>query len=115
VQFNKRIPNQHLTTVPVDSCREQAYIAFAQRKREKRWPHVLLSSLVFILYWASAACWEVLAGILTPQPILHINIDDAALTRMAVEAGKLMDISLHDHLVVGRNRFVSMKERNLGF
>jgi DNA repair protein RadC len=41
--------------------------------------------------------------------------DDAAVTRMAVEAGKLIDIALHDHLVVGRNRFVSLKERNVGF
>ena len=41
--------------------------------------------------------------------------DDVAVTKMAVEAGKLLDISLHDHLVAGRNRFVSLKDRGLGF
>jgi DNA repair protein RadC len=41
--------------------------------------------------------------------------DDVAVTRMMVEAGKLLDISVHDHLVIGQNRFVSLKERGLGF
>lgn len=41
--------------------------------------------------------------------------DDAAVTRVIVEAGKLMDIEVLDHLVIGQGRFVSMKERGLGF
>ena len=45
----------------------------------------------------------------TPSP------EDIQLTRSAVQAGKLMDIEVLDHLVVGHNRFVSLKERNLGF
>jgi DNA repair protein RadC len=34
---------------------------------------------------------------------------------MIVEAGRLLDIDVLDHLVIGRNRFVSLKERGLGF
>jgi len=45
----------------------------------------------------------------TPSP------DDVHVTRMIVEAGKLMAIDVLDHLVIGRQRFVSMKERGLGF
>ena len=45
----------------------------------------------------------------TPSP------DDLALTRACVEAGKLLDIDVLDHLVIGQNRYVSMKERGLGF
>ncbi len=41
--------------------------------------------------------------------------DDVAVTRMMVEAGRLLDIPVHDHLVIGHNRFVSLKERGLGF
>ncbi len=41
--------------------------------------------------------------------------EDAALTRAAVEAGKLMDIEVLDHLVIGNGKFVSMKEKGLGF
>ena len=42
--------------------------------------------------------------------------DDAALTRAIVEAGKLLDVDVIDHLVIGRgNIFVSLKERGLGF
>ena len=114
MQFNERTSNQHLTGVPVDNSEEPDYIAFAQRKREKRWPHVLLSSLVFILSWATTACWAALASRITPKPILHINIDDVAVTRQIVEAGRLLDISVQDHLVIGHNRFVSLKERGLG-
>ncbi|HEB64634.1 MAG TPA: JAB domain-containing protein [Chloroflexi bacterium] len=45
----------------------------------------------------------------TPSP------DDVAVTRAIVEAGKLLDISVLDHLVIGQGRFVSLKERGLGF
>jgi DNA repair protein RadC len=45
----------------------------------------------------------------TPSP------DDIALTRAIVQAGKLLDIEVLDHLVIGRGRFVSLKERGLGF
>lgn len=45
----------------------------------------------------------------TPSP------DDIAVTRAIVEAGKLLDIDVLDHLVVGQGRYVSLKERGLGF
>ena len=45
----------------------------------------------------------------TPSP------EDITLTRAIVSAGKLLDIEVLDHLVVGGGRFVSLKERGLGF
>jgi len=46
----------------------------------------------------------------TPSP------EDVAVTREIVQAGKLLDIEVLDHLVIGAaNRFVSLKERGLGF
>jgi DNA repair protein RadC len=45
----------------------------------------------------------------TPSP------EDVAVTRMIVEAGKLLDIDVLDHIVIGRKRYVSLKERGLGF
>ena len=41
--------------------------------------------------------------------------EDVAVTRALVEAGKLLDIDVLDHLVIGRYKFVSLKERGLGF
>lgn len=41
--------------------------------------------------------------------------EDIALTRAAVQAGKLLDVDVLDHIVIGRGRFVSLKERGLGF
>ena len=41
--------------------------------------------------------------------------EDVAVTRAIVEAGKLLDVEVLDHLVIGQNRFVSLKERGLGF
>ena len=46
-----------------------------------------------------------------PEP----SVEDASLNRSLVEAGKLLDIELLDHLVIGLDRWVSMKERALGF
>jgi DNA repair protein RadC len=45
----------------------------------------------------------------TPSP------EDVTLTRTVVQAGKLMDIDCLDHLVIGEGRFVSLKEKGLGF
>lgn len=41
--------------------------------------------------------------------------EDINLTRAIAQAGKLLDIELLDHLVIGRGRFISLKERGLGF
>ena len=43
--------------------------------------------------------------------ILHINIEDVAVTQQLVAAGQHLDIELVDHLVIGNQRFVSLKER----
>lgn len=45
----------------------------------------------------------------TPSP------EDAALTRAAVNAGKLLDIEVLDHLVIGQGCFISLKDKGLGF
>ncbi len=41
--------------------------------------------------------------------------DDVELTRRLREAGQLLDVELLDHLVIGHNRYVSLRERGLGF
>jgi DNA repair protein RadC len=45
----------------------------------------------------------------TPSP------EDVRVTRDLVSAGKLLDIDVLDHLVIGRNRFVSLRQKKLGF
>lgn len=45
----------------------------------------------------------------TPSP------DDVSVTRAIREAGKLLDIELLDHVIVTTDRYVSLKERGLGF
>ena len=45
----------------------------------------------------------------TPSP------EDVAVTKAIVEAGKLLDIEVLDHLVIGQGRYVSMKAKGLGF
>jgi DNA repair protein RadC len=37
------------------------------------------------------------------------------VTRQLVSAGQLLDIQVLDHLVIGHRRWVSMRERGLGF
>lgn len=45
----------------------------------------------------------------TPSP------DDVAVTRAIVQAGKILDIDVLDHVVIGHGKWVSLKERGLGF
>jgi len=37
------------------------------------------------------------------------------VTRAIAQAGQLLDIEVLDHLVIGGQKFVSLKERGLGF
>src|SRR5512135_3571635 len=41
--------------------------------------------------------------------------DDVAITRAILQAGELLDVKLLDHIIIGSGRFVSLKERGLGF
>ncbi len=45
----------------------------------------------------------------TPSP------EDIAVTRAIIEAGRLLDIEVLDHLVIGAGTFVSMKAKGLAF
>jgi len=45
----------------------------------------------------------------TPSP------DDILLTRNLIQAGKLLDIQVSDHLVIGQGRYISMKQMKMGF
>jgi DNA repair protein RadC len=45
----------------------------------------------------------------TPSP------EDVRVTRLMVEAGLLLGIEVLDHLVIGHQRFISLKEQGLGF
>jgi DNA repair protein RadC len=45
----------------------------------------------------------------TPSP------EDVAITRALVEAGRLLDIEVLDHIVIGNGRFVSLRAKGLGF
>ena len=41
--------------------------------------------------------------------------EDVAVTREIVDAGKLLGVDVLDHLVIGQGRWVSLRERGLGF
>jgi DNA repair protein RadC len=45
----------------------------------------------------------------TPSP------EDVAITELVRECAGKMDIMLLDHLIIGNNRYISLKERGLGF
>ncbi|MGZ3679800.1 MAG: JAB domain-containing protein, partial [Ktedonobacterales bacterium] len=45
----------------------------------------------------------------TPSP------EDIRTTEQLRKAGEVLDIELLDHIVVGQHRFISLKERGLGF
>ena len=45
----------------------------------------------------------------TPSP------EDVAVTELIAQAGQLLDVDVLDHLIIGQQRYVSLKERGLGF
>ncbi len=49
------------------------------------------------------------SGDCSPSP------EDISVTRRLVQTGEMLSISVLDHIILGRHRFVSLKERQLGF
>jgi DNA repair protein RadC len=49
------------------------------------------------------------SGVPEPSP------DDVHVTRQIVEAGQLLNVEVLDHIIVGGQRYESLKERGLGF
>ncbi len=49
------------------------------------------------------------SGDTSPSP------EDISVTQQIVSAGKLLDIEVLDHLIIGQQRFLSLRERGLGF
>ncbi|MBK8904521.1 MAG: DNA repair protein RadC [Anaerolineaceae bacterium] len=49
------------------------------------------------------------SGDCSPSP------EDVGVTRHLVQAGEMLSIPVLDHIILGRHRFVSLKERQLGF
>lgn len=43
------------------------------------------------------------------------SAEDVHVTRQIVKAGQILNIEVLDHIVIGQQRFVSLKERGLGF
>jgi DNA repair protein RadC len=41
--------------------------------------------------------------------------DDVAITQAIIKAGKLLDIQVLDHLIIGQGRFISLNRRGVGF
>jgi len=50
-----------------------------------------------------------------PSNDTSVSHDDLSVTRAIVEAGKLLDVAVLDHLIVCASSFVSLKSRKLGF
>jgi DNA repair protein RadC len=78
---------------------------------------ILNSSLVHPREVFRAAIAEAAAGIIivhnhpsgdpTPSP------DDRAITRQLIEAGRILDLPVYDHVVIGNGRYVSFAESGL--
>jgi DNA repair protein RadC len=78
---------------------------------------ILNSSLVHPREVFRAAIAEAAAGIIVvhnhPSGDPTPSVDDRAVTRQLVEAGRLLDLPVYDHVVVGGDRYVSFAEGGL--
>lgn len=106
------LPQEHLRVIHLDTRNRVLNI-------EKLYVGSLNSSTVRVAEIFRAAIARNAASIIilhnhpsgdpTPSP------EDVAITRAIVSAGKLLDIEVLDHVVIGLGRWVSLKERGLGF
>jgi DNA repair protein RadC len=105
-------PQEHLWTILLDTRNRLISI-------ERLYQGSLNASTVRVGELFRAAIQKNAAGLIMvhnhPSGDPSPSPEDVNLTRTAVQAGKLMDIDVLDHLVIGKGRHVSLKERGLGF
>ncbi len=99
----------------VDKGWQLTYTVVAQTKREKQWLIATVFSRFHLPGNPARLRRHISIDPLTAPWILHINIEDLAVSRNIIAAGKLLDIEVLDHLVIGQQRYVSLKERGLAF
>ncbi len=106
------LPQEHLRVIHLDTRNRVIHI-------EKLYVGSLNASTVRVGEVFKAAILRNAAAIVMihnhPSGDPSPSPEDVALTRAVVQAGKLLDIELLDHLVIGYGRFVSLKEKGLGF
>ncbi|KIU10062.1 DNA repair protein RadC [Bacillus subtilis] len=54
---------------------------------------------------------SIIVGHNHPSGLTEPSKEDIEVTKRLVEAGKLMGIELLDHIIVGDNRYTSLKEK----
>jgi DNA repair protein RadC len=50
-----------------------------------------------------------------PSGAVDASPEDVLVTRQIVEAGKLLDTEVLDHIILGKGKWLSMREKGLGF
>lgn len=104
------LPQEHLWVINLDTRNRVISI-------EKLYKGSLNSSTVRIGELFKAAIQRHAASIILvhnhPSGDASPSPEDIILTKAVVEAGKLLDVSVLDHLVIGQGSYVSIKEKKL--
>jgi len=106
------LPQENLWVINLDTRNRVIFI-------EKLYAGSLNSSMVRVGELFKPAIQRNAAAIILvhnhPSGDPNPSPEDINLTRTAVQAGTLLDLQVLDHLIIGQGRFVSMKEKGLGF
>jgi DNA repair protein RadC len=106
------LPQEHLRVMTLDTKNHLISI-------EKVYIGSLNSSIVRVGELFKGAIQKNAASIIVvhnhPSGDPSPSPEDIALTRSIVQAGKLLDIEVLDHLIIGLGKFSSLKDKGLGF
>ena len=50
-----------------------------------------------------------------PSGEILASNDDVVVTRALVQAGKLLEITVDDHIIIGQGKWISLRQKGLGF
>lgn len=138
-RFVREVRETISITSPVEAARyllENIYTPFEQFDQEETWV-LLLNTRNTITHEAMVYRGTVNSAVIRPVEIFKAaaqtnataivmshnhpsgdptpSPEDFAVTRSIVQAGQILGVELLDHIVVGKDRWVSLKERGLGF
>src|SRR6266581_1620806 len=113
-EITRRLRSRNGHARPVLSSPEQVFARYAplmEDLRKEIFRLALLDSQNGLLRDIVVSEGTLSASLVHPRGDPTPSREDLRLTRQLVECSKLLDLRIHDHVIIGRERFISLAQR----
>lgn len=138
IELGKRLVSKRSNPRTVIDCPEAAADYAMPRLRYENKEHfcvILLNAKNHVIKWETISIGSLTASVVHPREVMEAAVknhadsmilvhnhpsgdpspsrEDIDITDRLIKAGKVMDIPIHDHIILGDDTFISLREKNV--